>query len=1080
MLEITVAALALLTQQGDSCLSFVSKNLAKGNGNWFTYYQISDKRLQIREGDVFVYDIYLDPKNPVAKGGADIEFDNGPALRDRHPKDQSGLDAHGDAILEPAVGNWYTRRIPLEVAKGRTTRGWALVFEGDLDGRYVQFIDNISVEHADGTREVIYDNGAPTMRFLISAQGYTQKPSCAAVERSKVSPGADLEPLISYTERIGEKLWLLRDIRNDVNTVRDFVAKNPDKRVEEHLREAEMLLRGAEENDEISAEDLQAVLHAAKNALSHTHPAMTGYTGHLVGHAHIDLQWLWEWQEGIVFSRDTFIQAVKFMDEYPGFTFSQSSSALYKAMEEHYPDVFALIKEKVKKGQWEIVGGRVCEGDTNMISPESHARHFLYGQSYFREKFGKTAVVGWEPDTFGHTIQMPQILKLGGCDYYYFCRAGKGKPLFWWEGLDGTRILAFEEPATGSWYNSDVSYSVFKEMLEFEDKTGSKDMLWVYGVGNHGGGPTREHIEQALKWMKSGYFKNVRFSTASEFFKKLRSYDLSKIPTINEELNPVFDGCYTTHSEVKQLNRNAEALTTSAEAVATAASMFGFAYPKASFRRNWEDICFNHHHDTLPGSGIHAPYENTKIMLQRVIADDKDIINRALQLLSIRVTPKPGGISVLVFNPTGWMRSGWIETYLVQSGWAGDERLNPTRTVAVDPAGGRHPVVLLDSQSKKVKFWAESVPSFGYRVFHLTTGSAAVPDVTTSDSGFTFENANMIVSFDKSAGVITRMYDKKAARDLVPSGGSLGRPEIHLEGPGGMSAWVIGNIRGVEKMSCDSARVFSSPGSASVAFTYTMKSANNDVPTVIKQTFTLEGDSSQLECVIDCDWQNIGSSSGNNPMLRIAFDTAFSSPKAFYDVPFGAIERPLDGKEYPALQWADVGDTASGLAVINDSKHGYSAKDGTLRLTLIRCSYSPDPVPDRGVHKWKYAIAPHAGNWLRGDIIRKAVAFNQPMMAATVPFDARGANALEWSAASFAGSNVIPTALKRAEKDAAMVIRMYAPAASSFEIALPFAVKSAAVVNFLEDQLKPLSPKDGKIPISLRNYEISTVKVHQN
>ncbi|HWA82892.1 MAG TPA: hypothetical protein VG820_05645, partial [Fimbriimonadaceae bacterium] len=569
--------------------------------------------------------------------------------------------------------------------------------------------------------------------------------------------------------------------------------RHPDPALQGHIEEAEAMIKQVE-SKEATPDEIQAVLHAAQHALSHTHPVMEQYTGHLVGHAHIDLQWLWEWQEGIVFSHDTFAQAVKFMDEYPGFTFSQSSSALYETTQEHYPDLFKKIQEKVKNGQWEIVGGRVCEGDTNMLSPESHARHFLYGQRYFRENFGKTAIVGWEPDTFGHTIQMPQILKLGGCKYYYFCRGGKGKPLFWWQGLDGTKVLAFDEPASGSWYNSDLSYKQFQEMLDFEQNIGSKDMLWVYGVGNHGGGPTREYIETALGWMKDPSKPKVKFSTATQFFKKLETYDLTKIPVIDQELNPVFDGCYTTHSEIKQLNREAEATTSSAEAVAAVASLEGYKYPKAAFKQNWTDICFNHHHDTLPGSGIHAPYERTKTELGRVIADDKDIITRALETLTIRVTPKSGGVNMMVFNPTGWTRSGWVETWLVKSGFDPDHTLDPAHTVAEAPDGKRYPVVLLDPPSRRVRFWAADIPPFGYRVFHLTDGDWEKPAIKVDEDAYRVETDRWIVEFDRHDGCISRLYDKKANKECVAPGGGMGRLEAHYENPAGMSAWVIGKI----------------------------------------------------------------------------------------------------------------------------------------------------------------------------------------------------------------------------------------------------------------------------------------------
>lgn len=1038
--------------QARQCLCLIAHNLARGNGNYFLYYQFADSQIKIQDGDKLTYEVFLDPKNPVAKGGIDIDFaDDGEPLRDLGLRDQAGVRAHGDGLLTGAVGKWYSRTIPLAAAAGRTTKVWSLAFEGDPFGRYVQFVDRVFVEHADGTKSAVYDGGTPRVRTLKDASGYSKNPTCVPIDRAKVREGADLEPTIASVKDEGEKLAAIAEARNDIELVKQFLKRNPSVHLDMHVQEAVSLIDALDHKETVSAEELQAVLHAARHALSHTHPEMAKYTGHLVGHAHIDLQWLWEWQEGIVSAHDTFNQAVKFMDQYPGFCFSQSSSVLYKTVEDYYPDLFAKMKAKVKSGQWEIVGGRVCEGDTNMISAESHARHFLYGQRYFRERFGKTATVGWEPDTFGHTLQMPQILKLGGCDYYYFCRGGKGKPLFWRTGLDGSKVLAFDEPANGSWYNSDVSYKQFQNMLNFKDKTGAQDMLWVYGVGNHGGGPTKENIETALAMMKKDFLPTVKFSTASQFFKKLSTYDLTKIPTVNQELNPVFDGCYTSHAEVKKLNRDAEAATTSAEAIAATASLFGFAYPQASFRRNWEDIAFNHHHDTLPGSGIHPPYENTKITLGRVLADDRDIVNRAMEMMTLRVTPKQGGLSVMVFNPTGWTRSAWIPTMLVQSGWNGGEGIDPNRCKALAPDGKAYPVIQDDTHSHAGRFWAAEVPAFGYKVFQIVNGSADVGTVETRDDGFTMESKRFIVEFDRAQGTVKRMFDKQAGREVVASAGSMGRLEMHYETPGGMSAWVIGKIAKVERLVPANATATQGPGYAEVQFDYEMPSVNNpSKPTTITQTFRLESTGRELDCDVYCDWNEIGSGSTPNPMLRVAFDAAIDKPIATYEIPFGALSRPTDGRESAALEWGDLGDSRYGVSFLNDSKHGYSATANTMRLSLIRSSYEPDPVPNPGEHSLRYAIYPHSGSWKDAGSTRVAAEFNQAMTVATVPFDARGDRPLEWSPLHVTDDAVMPTCLKRCEDDGSLVLRVYQStgAPSTGAISLSYNPAYAAWVTF--------------------------------
>ncbi len=1067
-------------QATKECIAFVSANLAKGKGNYFTYLEFSTQRLTVKTGDVLAYDIFLSPKNPVAKGGIDVSFDdNGDALRDTGVTDQNGIRAHGDGLLKEAVGKWLARRISLEGVKGRIANGWSLNFEGDEPGVYAQFVGDIAVNHMDGSRTVIYESGALPTKNLLATEGYTRKPSCITIPRSQVSSDK-AEELIAEVQKGADRIRQIDEARKDLALAKQFLERHPDQHLQRHVTEATALLDQVEQRQAATEEELQAAIHAAHQALSHTHPAMTAYTGHLVGHAHIDLQWLWEWQEGIVATHDTFNQAVRFMREFPGFTFSQSSSCLYKTTEQHYPELFKQMQDEVKKGHWEIVGGRICEGDTNMISPESHARHFLYGQRYFREKFGKTAVVGWEPDTFGHCLQMPQILKLGGCNYYYFCRGGKGKPLFWWKGLDGTKILTFDEPASGSWYNSDLSYKQFQEMLDFERNTGSKDMLWVYGVGNHGGGPTREYIQEALKWMKDPSKPVVKFSTASQFFKKLEGYDLSKIPQVSEELNPVFDGCYTTHSEIKQLNRNAEAWTTSAEAVAAVASQFGFRYPKASFRRNWEDICFNHHHDTLPGSGIHAPYENTKIMLGRVIADDKDIANRALELMSLRVTPERGGISVMVFNPLGWARSGWVQTLMVQSGWDGGERLDPEQCAAFAPDGKMSQVDVLDGPSHLGRFYAPDVPPFGYKVFQIKNFKRGeIAGVDESKDGRILENGFLRVEFDTAKGVITKVTDKRSGTSIL---GEMGRLENHFEAAAGMSAWVIGKLVHHESWVPSSFTVEHQGSTSSVKFRYMEASLGSSIPTTVAQTFSIHPWSTQVECEVDCDWEVIGSEKTENPMLRVAFETDLNDSISTHQIPFGAIERPTDDKEYPALQWADLSsrDGSHGLSVLNDCKHGHSATGSTMRLTLIRSSFSPDPVPNPGHHHWRYSVYPHNGDWRAAETVQRAAEFNQPLLSATVPFDAKGSEPLQWSPVSISGKGLVATVLKMSEDDRSLVLRFFESQGQAIIGGVTWATRPRATawVNFVEDRLGSATLTGNANAVSMHPFEIRTLKAY--
>lgn len=1101
----------------DTCLMLIGNCIAAGPGNFFLYHLFSNREIEFREGDVLEYDVYLAPANPMAKGGVEVLFsDGGTPLRDVRGeegkiRDQNGLTSHGDAILEKAVGAWYARRIPLDAVAGRTANAWTLVFEGDEEGVYVQFVDNVAVARADGSLLAVYEDGPPTRNQIDHKEGYSKYPVLEAVERAQVIEGLGLASMIDRIAAEDERRREIEELREGIDLVEQLigegaVADEAERRhMAQHTAEARAIIDRIESDANLSAEAYQSALHQANQILNHTHPVMREYTGHLVGHAHIDFQWLWEWpdvRDNVI--PQTFGQAIRFMDEFPGFTFSQSSSALYAAAETYHPDLFSRMRTKIEAGQWEIVGGRVCEGDTHMISAESHARHFLYGQRYFRERFGgRQAVVGWEPDTFGHTWQMPQILRLGGCDAYYFCRGGHGHPLFWWEAPDGSRVLAFEESAMGSWYNSDLADRQFREMAWFAQRYGSRDMLWVYGVGNHGGGPTREHIATALRWQAKDFLPAVKFSTATEFFRMLRErVDLEEIPVVRDELNTDshcgFRGCYTTHSDVKRWNRDAEAVTESAEAIAAFASLGGFEYPAAEFRRNWEDITWNHHHDTLPGTSIHASYNLSREMYERVIASSRDIALRALDHLSHRIgapSGTAGAASLIVFNPCGWPRSGFAEAGLPESRPAAD---GDGAFWAVAPDGSAHPIQRMPGEdgAGPGMFVAQDIPSFGYRVYRVeerpapsaASGARAevVRDAGGAPSRVLLENDRFRVEIELPSGAVSRILDRRLGRELIRPGGSA-RLEIHEEKGGGMSAWRIGEIASVSPLP-GTAELVEAQGGPVIACA---RLAWSYASSRIEQTIRLADGWPAVEFVLDVEWNEQGGEQKLNPFLKAAFDLNLEDPAAAYEIPFGAIERPANNVEVPALKWADLTEYAAagegeagrgpatwGVGLVNDCKHGHSAEGSTLRLSLIRCSYDPDPTPDIGHHRILYALAPHEGDG-RVELVRLAGSINRPLWTVAASGSTTGALPAEHSFLRVEPDGVVVTAAKRAEDDDDLVLRFYESEGRDVEARVwtAFAMAGAREVNFLEDDLGEVASQRHAVSVPLGHHRIKTLKL---
>jgi alpha-mannosidase len=676
---------------------------------------------------------------------------------------------------------------------------------------------------------------------------------------------------------------------------------------------------------------------------------------------------------------------------------------------------------------------------------------------------------------------MPQILKWGGCDFFYFCRGGDDIPLFWWEALDGTRVLAFEEAATGSWYNAGISTAQILELGDFLRVYDSSDALWVYGVGNHGGGPTREHIETALKMKGKPHTPDPCFSTAHTFFNRLQNHvDLEKIPVLRKELNSRsragFYGTYTSHGDIKRWNRDAEALAESAEVLAVTASFHGFPYPRGSFRKVWEDITWNHHHDTLPGTSIHPSYEKSRILYEGAMSECRAIGREALERLAGLVPPIGGAImgaipspaaaqKLLVFNPLCWERDSLVIFDLLK------KREPNLRLEAVNPRGEATPVQITEG---KGLFWARDLPSMGYRTYVILNTDAAV-DHPLKATPTLIENGLLRVEIDPSSGKIVRLFHKGLNKEFLKTDGSSGL-EIYFEKPHPMSAWVIGEFAPFKET--PKIQKIDVLEEGPVRATLRIKSVFGASSLTQYLSLTREGD--LLDIRLEVQWKVRGNRERPAPFLKAFVETAFHPEAACFDIPFGALERPADGEEVPALKWAELNKDGFGLGLFNDCRHGYGAKEGVLRLSLIRSPYWPDPESDVGLHNIGYALFPHGGDWREANTPRRATEFNRPVWVLDVPLNSQGTLPEERSYFSLDTTALIPTGLKRAEDGEGIIFRCF----ESFGREAPFTltcfcpIKRAAKVNFMEDPLEPASILSGRLQDRLPPWRIATYLLH--
>ncbi|MBF0244946.1 MAG: hypothetical protein HQL31_06700, partial [Planctomycetes bacterium] len=405
------------------------------------------------------------------------------------------------------------------------------------------------------------------------------------------------------------------------------------------LARAEKTVAGAAGGD-LAA--LREAVRATEGILAPLVETAKSYTVLCVGHAHIDMNWMWSWPETVAVTMDTFRTVLRLMVEFPEFIFSQSQASCYAIVERHDPEMLDAIRKRVKEGRWEVLASHWVEGDKNLANGESLCRHLLYSRSYMKELFGlrpEDVPIDWSPDTFGHAATMPVYLSRGAVRYYYAHRLGNLAPakpqIFTWKAPDGSTVLVRND--CRNTYNGAILAEVGQKLLSYTRESGLREMMFVYGVGDHGGGPTRRDLLRARDMQNWPVFPTLRMSTARAYFDRVAK-SAKDLPVVEGELNFEFTGCYSSQSLVKKVNRLAENLLSSAETSATAAwSVLDRKYPRAGLTEAWRDTLFSQFHDILPGSGVHDTRTWTHGLFQKTAADVGQIETAALRALAAGV-----------------------------------------------------------------------------------------------------------------------------------------------------------------------------------------------------------------------------------------------------------------------------------------------------------------------------------------------------------------------------------------------------------------------------------------------------------
>jgi alpha-mannosidase len=773
----------------------------------------------------------------------------------------------------------------------------------------------------------------------------------------------------------------------------------------------------------------------------------------LLGHAHLDMAWLWEVAETWEVAERTFRSTLNLQQLFPDLTFCHSTPALYEWMELHQPEVFTGICQQVVAGKWEIVGGMWIEPDLNLISGESIARQIIYGQAYNKSKFGALTKVAWLPDTFGFCWQLPQLLKQGGIDYFvtqkFLWNDTNQFPhqLFWWEAPDGSRVLSLMSSPIGEGIDP---IKMIDYACKWQTNTGINESLYLFGVGDHGGGPTRDMLELADRWSKSDVFPDLEFTTAVKYLDKLATRsDSQLLPVWKDELYLEFHrGCFTTHADQKRSNRQCEDLLYQAELWSSIACIVNQQpYPddlKLQIETAWKQTLFNQFHDIIPGTAIEPVYLTANQAWADVERVTTQIISNALGEICDRILlstpPEEGAIPIIIFNALNWQRTEVISLDLPRTKWGGEHWL------VYDDDDGQ-PLTAdrsrqTDSSPGKILFIAADIPSVGYKLFWLLPwvifGQDPIEDrrLKGKDARFIsgalfLKNQFIRVEIDFHTGDIARIWDEVNQREILASTGA-NQLQAFQDGEQYWDAWNI-DPKYAEKQLPPS-KLKSIKWIEQGKIRQRIRVVRELAGSEFTQDYILDAHSPIVRIETRVDWH------AEHVLIKANFHLNLTADISTAETACGAIDRHTTPEtaaekakwELPMHRWVDLTDNGGGYGVslLNDCKYGFDAGTDYLRLTLLRSTNWPDPTADRGYHEFTYAIYPHSGTWQAAQTVRKGLELNSPLqvlqLAPTTEIEVNSNLASTNSFIDLQAENLILMAFKPSDTlDRSWVLRCY-------------------------------------------------------
>lgn len=781
----------------------------------------------------------------------------------------------------------------------------------------------------------------------------------------------------------------------------------------------------------------------------------------MCGHSHIDVAWLWTVKESERKAVRTFANTLELMDEYPEYKFAQSQAVLYDMVKKYAPDIFSRIKEKVKSGQWEVMGNAWVEADTNIASGESLIRQLLYGREFFVREFGIDSDTYWLPDCFGFTWALPQIIKKSGMKNFITAKLCANDTnafphsMFKWRSHSGDDVTA---------YFTRVSYQGEYDVGRvFECRNGNKQSsiadisFGMFGYGDGGSGSTTDMLERAEALKNIPGVPETVNSSAHEFFEEIGK-KADEFPVYDGEL--YFEnhrGTFTSQAFVKKNNRRGEFALRNAEILSSAAELMGKSdYDGAELERLWKILLVNQFHDILPGSSIHEVYENAREDYAELNGGLEKLINEKLNVLFSERDPE----AFTVANYLNVPYTGEVKIKL------------PEGYNSVEYADEQIPCVKLsDKTGDYISFVAENIPSLSGRTYRFSKSEHPTQPCVKAEKNL-LENNILRVEFDNN-GEMTSVFDKENDREVLAAVGNT--LCIYQDKPIHESAWNLEFDYRMTPYPLKTAESVEVVRNDSVAGE--LKILRKFNKSTVTQYISLKKDSRQIDFRTAVDWHE------REKVLKVNFPVGVRSCSSTSEIAHGSIQRPthyntsydLAKFETCMHKWVDLSESGYGVSVLNDCKYGFSVHENNIDITLMRAPICPDPTGDIGYNEFTYSLVPHAGTWQEAGISELAYTLNNPP---AVVYSAVGSHDGE-QLISVKRKGVVLDAFKKAQNDDGYILRVFEAYSSRGKCEIDFgkAIESVTECNLMEKDGEALSHCEKSFVFDIKPNEVKTFRI---